>query len=338
MNDKKIIGSLGESKIIERIGELILKTTGKKLLLDDSFFFAYKEEDSQDSLVLNADMFVSTTDAPKQMSFYQMGRKSVLMNISDLMAKGVQPKAIIISLGIPEDLSISYFDQLMDGIITYCQKWNIEYIGGDINETKELIINPTIFGFKSPSNIIFREGIQTGDILVINNKFGLTGVGLDILLRKDGTLDKFPQYERSILSVLEPNDPGNEGYILANNNLATSSIDSSDGLAKSLRELMLSNPQIGFDIIYSDNLIDKEAISYSKEYDVPIDRLVFEGGEEFIQIFTINANTYEKAQKKVKDAGGQLLKIGNVISKGVIFFKKNNTKIELKRKGFEHFT
>ncbi|MFX0031194.1 MAG: thiamine-monophosphate kinase [Candidatus Hodarchaeota archaeon] len=334
MNDKKFMGSIGESKIIERIGELILKTTGKKLLFDDSFFFACKKKHC---LVSNSDMFVSTTDAPKQMNFYQMGRKSVLMNISDLMTKGVQPKAIIISLGIPKDLSISDFDQLMNGIITYCKKWNVEYIGGDINETKELIISPTIFGFKNPSNILFREGIETGDVLIINNKFGLTGVGFDILLRKGGTLEDYPQYERAILSVLEPNDPGNEGCILANNSLATSSIDSSDGLARSLRELMLSNPQFGFEITYSDDLVDKEAVNYCINYNIPLEQVIFEGGEEFIQIFTINANKYEKAQKKVKMAGGQLIKVGNVISIGKIFFKKNNTKIELKRQGFEHF-
>jgi thiamine-monophosphate kinase len=195
MNDKNYIGSLGELKIIKKIEELILKKTGKKLILDDSFFFALQKEDFQGTLVLNSDMFASTTDAPKQMNFYQMGRKSVLMNISDLMVKGAQPKAIIISLGIPEDLSINFFDQLMNGIIDYCKKWNLEYIGGDINKTKEVIINPTVFSFKKPSEIIFREGIQKGDILVINNKFGLTGVGFDILLRKEGTLERYPRYK-----------------------------------------------------------------------------------------------------------------------------------------------
>lgn len=337
MNNKKYVGSLGELKIIEKIDEKVQEKTNKRLIHDDSFFFTVQKEKFQTSLVLNSDMFVSTTDAPKEMSFYQMGRKSVLMNISDLMVKGVEPRAIIISMGLPEDMNIYFFDQLMDGIIDYCKKLKLEYIGGDINKTKELIISPTVFGFKKRSEIIFRKGLQKGDVLAINNKFGLTGVGFDILLNREGTLESFLRYKKSILSVLEPEDPGNEGFILVNSGLATSSIDSSDGLIKSLRDLMLSNPHLGFEIMDNENLIDEEAINYSEEYNVPLQRLVFEGGEEYIQIFTINANNFEKAQKMVKERGGQLLKIGRVISEEKIYFKKNNSEIELKSHGFEHF-
>ncbi|MFX1266652.1 MAG: thiamine-phosphate kinase, partial [Promethearchaeota archaeon] len=253
MSQKKYIRDFGELKIIKIIDNLIFEKTGKELIQDDSFFFSLKELDFQSNLILNSDMFVSTTDAPKQMNFHQIGRKSVLMNISDLMVKGVRPKGIIISLGIPKTLSMNFFDELMIGIIDYCKKWNLDYIGGDINKTKELIINPTVFGFKDPSMLIFRSGINRGDILVVNSKFGLTGVGFDILVRKKGNLKKYPKYKRSILSVLEPTDPGEEAYILANNSLATSSIDSSDGLAKSLRDLMLVNPHTGFEIDFNDN-------------------------------------------------------------------------------------
>ena len=221
-------------------------------------------------------------------------------------------------------------------IIDYCKKWDLEYIGGDINKTKELIISPTVFGFKKPSEIIFRNGIQGGDILAINSKFGLTGVGFDILLNLQGTLEQYSRYKKAILSVLEPEDPGIEGCILADNRLATSSIDSSDGLVKSLRDLMRSNPQVGFEIICDDNLYDKEVIDYSREYNIPLERLIFEGGEEFIQIFTININNFEKAQKKVREGGGQLLKIGDVISEEKIFLKKNDNKVEIKSQGFEH--
>ena len=67
-----------------------------------------------------------------------------------------------------------------------------------------------------------------------NGKFGLTGVGFDILLEKNGDPDEYQQYKQSISSVLEPFDIGKEGLTLARYNLANASIDSSDGLSKSL--------------------------------------------------------------------------------------------------------
>ena len=130
-------------------------------------------------------MLVSTTDIPPQMSFYQIGRKAVLMNISDLIVKGVSPQGLIISLGLPEEMKIIDFKRMIEGIIEYCNYHNIEYIGGDINGSKELIINPTVFGFQFPSKILYRTGLKSGDYLVINDKFGLTGVGFDILLNKN---------------------------------------------------------------------------------------------------------------------------------------------------------
>jgi len=64
-------------------------------------------------------------------------------------------------------------------------------------------------------------------------------------------LNKFNAYKRAINSVLKPQDIGLEGLQLAEKNLATSSIDSSDGLAKSLRDLMISN---NYGNISTDNL------------------------------------------------------------------------------------
>ncbi len=282
-------------------------------------------------------MLVSTTDILPQMNFYQIGRKSIIMNLSDLIVKNVKPRGLIISLGLPAELKQEEFIELMSGIIDYSIKFNIDYIGGDINDTKEIIINPTVFGFQCHSNIIYRHGMKAGDYLVSNRKFGLTGVGFDILLEKDGIINNFPSYQRSIKSVLDPEDIGEEAYFLTEKKIVTASIDSSDGLSKSLTELMLSNPELGFEIEFDDNLVDQEAVKYSQEYDISLEDLVFNAGEEFIHLFTISPENFIAAQKVVKDKGGDLFKIGKVISEEKIYILRNGKKSELKSRGYEHF-
>jgi len=337
MINNKHIKTLGESELIKLIEERVVSKIGKILIRDDSFFFEIFKDNNQTSIALNTDMFVSTTDAPNQMNFYQMGRKAIIMNISDLIVKGIVPQGIIISLGLPDDMKISHFIELLDGMIDNCKKWNMDYLGGDINKTNEIVINPTVFGFQNPADVIYRRGIQLGDLLIANEKFGLTGVGFDILLNKNGNFATFPSYKRALKSVLEPDDIGIEAYILAKNHIATSSIDSSDGLAKSLRDLMLSNPNVGFEIDFNEELIDKEALAYSKEYNIPIEELIFEGGEEFIHLFTIQPKNFNLAKSVIKEGKGKIYKIGKVISEEKIYFLKNNTKIELTSTGFEHF-
>ncbi|MFX1501194.1 MAG: thiamine-monophosphate kinase [Promethearchaeota archaeon] len=337
MKNNLQIGNLGEKKLIKIIENLVLKKTGKELLRDDSFFFDFKKENLEGNLVLNSDMLVTTTDIPPQMDSYQIGRKSVIMNVSDLLVKGVKPSGLIISLGLPKELKKHEFIDLLNGIIDCSIQFDMNYIGGDINETKELIINPTVFGFKQPLDIIYRGDIKVGDILVANNKFGLTGVGFDILLNRKGSHLDFPKYIRSIMSILEPEISGNEAFILANKKWATASIDSSDGLSKSLQDLMLSNPNLGFEIHFNEDLIDPEAIAYSKEFNVSLEDLVLHGGEEFIHLFMINPKNFNIAQKEILSKGGQIFKIGNVIPEECIFIVKEGEKKVIKDNGFEHF-
>lgn len=333
-NDK--LGNLGELKLIKIIEETVYEKTGSHLIRDDSFFFSLDHND-KNILIFNSDMLVSTTDVPSQMKSYQIGRKAVLMNISDLIVKGVEPLGIFISLGLPKDMLLKNFRDLISGIIDYCKKLNLEYIGGDLNETKEIIINPTVFGIQDPSKLIYRTGMKSGDYLVANRKFGLTGVGFDILLSKNGNIENYASYRRSINSIIEPEDIGYESFILSENNLATASIDSSDGLAKSLTDLMYSNPNIGFEIEFSDQLIDEEAKNYSKKFKISLEDLVFNAGEEFIHLFTIDPKDYDTAKKLIRESNGQIYLIGKVISDCKIFFLSKGKKNELKYFGFEHF-
>ena len=125
MNNNPQIGNLGELELIKLIEDLVSKKTGKELLRDDSFFFSLRNEEVDNNVILNSDMLVSTTDIPPQMNFYQMGRKSVIMNISDLIVKGVKPRGIIISLGLPKELKREDFINLMQGIIDCSMNFNI---------------------------------------------------------------------------------------------------------------------------------------------------------------------------------------------------------------------
>jgi thiamine-monophosphate kinase len=337
MKNNPQLGKIGEKKLLRIIEDLVLKKSGNPLLKDDSFFFDFKKKNLDGDLVLNSDMLVSTTDVPAKMSSYQIGRKSIIMNVSDLIVKGVKPKGLIISLGLPKELEKLEFIDLLNGIIDCSLTYDMNYIGGDINETKELIVNPTVFGFKNPSEIIYRGNIEVGDILVANNKFGLTGVGFNILIKKKGDLKDFPKHKRSLMSVLEPVISENEAFLLAEKNLATASIDSSDGLYKSLEDLMISNPNIGFEIEFNNNLIDTEAINYSNEFNVSLEELVFNGGEEFIHLFTINPKDLKEVQKEVQSIGGQLFVIGKTTSEEIISISKEGEKKVVYNYGFEHF-
>jgi len=334
-----ILKELGESKIIEIIEQLIFEKTGQKIQNDDAFFMDLKMKGdlNQNYVVINTDMLVSTSDVPQQMTPFHIGRKSIIMNISDLLVKGITPVAVIISLGLPNDMLLTDFKELMKGIIETGKKFNLKYLGGDLNETKEeIIINPTVFGFGEKNKIIYRKGMKVEDLLCINGCFGLTGVGFNIILNKFGDFSNL-KYKKAIDSVLNPSVSKIEGKILAENKLATSSIDSSDGLAKSLNELSKANNNLGFEINLNDIPTEKFVKEYSEKFNILFEKLIFNGGEEFIHLFTIKPSDFKKAEKLIKEKNGYLIPIGKVIAENKIYIIKDDKRNVLKDFGYEHF-
>ena len=332
------IGNLGEVKLIKLIDEIIFQKQGTHLLKDDAFFFKINKNSDVETIVLNTDMFVASTDAPTQMNYFQMGYKSIVMNVSDLLVKGVNPTAVLISLGLPANLLITEYKSLIMGIVDCCNRYEIEYLGGDLNVAKEVIISPTVFGFKVSNKIIHRYGMNIGDLVIITDKFGLTGVGFEILLNRKSQIDEFAAFTKAIKSVLEPSVTGDVAFLLSDADLATASIDSSDGLAKSLKDLMLANPNRGFEINFDKNLIHEEAFQFSTKYNVPLEELIFSGGEEFIHIFTIRPESYQEVSDLLKSSGNSFYHIGSVIKEEKIYINKSKQKLELAFNGFEHFS
>jgi len=100
---------------------------------------------------------------------------------------------------------------------------------------------------------------------------------------------------------------------------------------------MLSNPSVGFEVEFNEELIDEEVINYSKEFNSSIENLIFNAGEEFIHLFTISQENYKLGLEKFKDQGIRLFKIGKAISEEKLYFLKDGKKNELKVSGFEHF-
>src|SRR5690606_16535943 len=128
-------------------------------------------------------MLVEHTDVPTKMTFEQIARKSMVSSISDLVTKGIKPQFALISLGLPTTLKKSEISKLLDGFTLSSKDFEIDIVGGDINESKEIIIDCCMFGTLSSNiDIPRRDGAQEGDLVVVSGIFGYTSSGLKILM------------------------------------------------------------------------------------------------------------------------------------------------------------
>jgi thiamine-monophosphate kinase len=254
------------------------------------------------------------------------------MNISDFAAKGVKPKAMLVSLGLPKGMGEKNVEELAEGLNAGAREYGAYVIGGDTGEASDLVISLSLFGTAAKSEVILRSGARPGDFLAVTGFFGKTSAGLKILLHD---LD-VPKKLRQVLveSVLLPHARLREGLALRRTGAVSAAIDSSDGLAWSLHEVArVSN--VGFTV---DKLpIAREAERFAGDNNIDPVKLALYGGEEYEIVLTVKPSLWSAAEKAVRQVRGRLLQIGKVTTKKSVLFETDGKKRIIEPKGYEHF-
>ena len=282
--------------------------------------------------LLKTDMLVWHTDIPPGMTHYQAARKAVVMNISDLAAKGVEPIAVLISLGLPRDVREEEVVEIAKGVNAGAREHGAYIIGGDTNETGDIILSGMAFGIAKEGKIMRRDGARPGDILAATGTFGKTAAGLKILLEG---LEASEDLKRSLVdAVYLPRARVKEGVALAESGAVTASIDSSDGLALSLHDLSRSSG-VGFRV---DRLpVSPEAQRFAKLHALELSDLILYGGEEYELVFTVDPKGVEDARVALRYVGGELIEIGEVTEEREIVYMVGDQMKPIRTGGWEHF-
>lgn len=326
----KSLKELGERKIIDIIIEHLDKMPHMPIPFGDDV--SAIDIGHNRLMIIKTDMLVGKTDVPKGMSLWQAARKAAVMNISDLAAKGVQPIALVVSLGLPRNLIEKDIVQIGEGLNAGAREYNAFILGGDTSEATDLMISCSAMGMTDKGLIIKRSGAKPGDMVAVTGEFGKTPAGLKILLKKLPTPIAIKQTLMG--SVLMPKARLQEGIALAWTGAVSASIDSSDGLAWSLHEIAkVSN--VGFVI---DHLpVAREAEKFAKINKLDPNEMALYGGEEYELVITVKPRLWQKAKDAVRDVGTELIRIGKVTEERSLVLKTKKGKFPIETKGWEHF-
>ena len=283
------------------------------------------------SLVISSDMLVYSTDVPPGMNYSQIARKSIVMSVSDLSSKGVIPYGVLVSLGITRSMKRSDIESLIDGFSSASNDFGVRIVGGDVNETSELIITCSMFGFSD--SIVKRGGAHPNESVVVSGPFGLPASGLKILLESAKADKRFKI--NALNSLYVPTPPFKLGVELHKSGIPTSSIDSSDGLAVSLYEI---SEQSGVCIRIDNIPVPDGLVQFAKTNNLVVDELVLYGGEEYEIVWTIPDEKFGLANRIAKRMGRRLMPIGRTLSKptGSVYLTDGGKNKRVERRGWMH--
>ncbi len=279
-------------------------------------------------VVIKTDMLVGSTDIPPGMTLNQAARKAVVATVSDFAAKGVQPKALLVSLGLIPPVTRETVREIARGLSKGALEYGCRIIGGDTGQSDDLVIDCIGIGFGERGAILPRDGARPGDIVAVTGPFGKTNAGLRILLSKKLRARRFSGL---VSSILHPVARLRAGLELARTGAVSSSIDSSDGLAWSLHEIArLSHVKIVLDNIP----VAADVEVFAREHHLSREDLALFGGEEYELVMTIKRASFASVRSRVPS----LLEVGSVErGRGEVVAKLGGRIRSIEPRGYEHF-
>lgn len=336
----KTVADIGEFGLIDRIQTILPEMDRKEVIIGIGDDTAVIRLDENRALLITCDIQVEDQHFRlKYLSPYQLGRRAMAVNLSDIAAMGGKPTFSLVSLGFPKSFVLSDFEDLFKGMRDALAEFSGFIIGGNLSNTEDkLVIDITLMGEVACDKFLARCGAKKGDRIFVTGDVGSAGAGFHILEKFGENYPK--EFEALVQKHLQPTPRIEIGQRIAQSGFATSMIDVSDGIASDLNHICtMSN--VGAEI-YERNLplvegIHKVASLTGKS----VLTLTLHSGEDYELLFTLKSETPESVIKSINEKSGvQIVEIGRIISKqsGYYLIDKENEKVAIRPRGWDHFS
>ncbi len=222
------------------------------------------------------------------MSMAQIGRKAMLINLSDAVAMNAQPQFALVTVSLPKDITNAEIGELTQSLESTAKEYGCEIIGGDTVGGDKLHLSITIIS-KSDDPLL-RSGLKEGDLLAFTGILGESKKNLDALFRGEKLSDNARFFEPTLRA----------DFIAKARPFLRVGMDISDGLYCDTNKLLDIN-KYGFNILKTIN----DDIGYS--------------GEEYEMLIGFNPEELEHIKEIAKELNMPLTVFAEVAQNKEIF-------------------
>ncbi len=276
-------------------------------------------------IVISQDSLVEDIHFNKHMmSPYQIGYKSVMVNLSDIAASGAKPAYLTVALSLPKEIKDDAVVDFYEGAKYALENLDVEIVGGDITGSDKLYISISVIGKTLNRKISSRSHAKIGHKIITSGVHGSSAAGLRILqndLEPDKDLIKAHLMPVAQIDFAKQiSEQIQEDYAM---------MDTSDGLFDALFKIG-SASECTMSVDFERILYDPKIKEYFSDYK---DLILF-GGEDYQIVATVPVELLPS----LKD----YIIIGEVLPKEDCVIKlntENNVEKfnELGNKCFNHF-
>ncbi|MBN1153618.1 thiamine-phosphate kinase [candidate division KSB1 bacterium] len=339
VHNRQTIGDIGEFGLIEKIKTLIPQFPTNDIVLHIGDDTAAIKIDEGKLLLVTCDIQLEKQHFYLEHTTpYNLGRRAMSINLSDIAAMGGRPTYALISLGLPARFSYQDFKDLYQGFIDQSIKYDSIIVGGNITRSEScVVIDITLMGEIEPDRLIRRDGAQVGDRIYITGDPGFSGAGLQILGRfgNDYPKDLAPFVDKH----LNPEPRVTTGREISMRRIANSMIDVSDGIASDLNHICEASGTGA--VLYIDRLPGREQLVAVKRYmELDIQDVLLHAGEDYELLFTVPTTVPASEISDVQQKTGiKITEIGQIIdlNEGYYLIDDTGVTYALKPSGWDHY-
>lgn len=259
---------------------------------------------------------------------FDVGYKSLAVNLSDIAAMGADPLWMTLSLTLPA-YDPDWLQRYADGLFTLADQHEVALIGGNMARGP-LSISITIMGTVAAGQALLRSTARPNDDIYITGQPGMAALALSILTRETPWSGSIPQ--DCLERLLRPQPRLQAGCMIRP--YASACIDISDGLAADLGHIL--------DASGTGARIDLTAIPLHDALcgmePLQIWARVLWHGDDYELCFTAPPQHRQVIARLGNDTGCKISRIGQITAKsGIVWLAADGGEIPLDLKGYRHF-
>jgi thiamine-monophosphate kinase len=233
------LASIGEFGLIDRIHALLRKegmqAAGLTIGIGDDTA-AFQPRIDYEVLITCDCMVEGRHYLPEHITPLELGRRAMVMNISDIGAVGGRPLYALVSMGLRADTRVSHVEDMYRGFVQELNPFGAAVIGGNLTKSGNgVFLDITLVGEVEKGKAVRRSTAQVGDAVLVTGYPGRSAGGLQLLLASGATQTLRDHPLARAYNM--PSHRAREGRAIGRSGHATAMIDTSDGFLGDLRHI-----------------------------------------------------------------------------------------------------
>lgn len=320
----------GEFELIrELFAPLAADEPGALGLLDDAALIAPR---SGFELVTAIDTIVEGVHFLPSDPPFDVARKLIRVNLSDLAAMGARPRCYLLGLAVPDAVDLDWLRDFARGLASDQIRFGMSLTGGDTTATTgPVCLSLTAIGEVEPGRSLLRSNAAAGEHVYVSGTIGDAALGLRALRGENPGLSE-DEREAAIARYRLPEPRLDLGMALP----ASAAVDVSDGLIADIGHICAASG-VGARIEAGRVPFSGPARSALGVGAVGIVELLT-GGDDYELVFTAPADRSDAIRTAAAMTRVPVARIGTMTDgEGVSVVDGSGASLGIERAGYRHF-